>query len=224
VNQYDQPPPPDGVVNHTEAGYYVDWTVPVLIAAIDPDAEAELDGLNKAVVSGGYLKENEASNGVTVPVLASSDSGMSEYAQTTLQQLKAPPAMPGMNAVWASAQASAPGRTVATVRTTAQQAYSAVLKDLQTPVQITQLGPGRQSVGTGTPFTGYWSVGPVDYQPGTAGALTPRQVVNPPSVWSTGTPGPVAMDDEDSQYRTVTSHVNVSAQNSAPPFQGRWRV
>ena len=217
VNQYDQPPPPGGVVNHTEAGYYVAWTVPVLIAAIDPDAEAELDGLNKAVVSGGYLKENEVSNGVTVPVLASSDSGMSEYAQTALQQLTAPPAMPAMNAAWASAQASAPGRAVATVRTTAQQAYTAVLKGLETAVTIMQLGPGRQSVGTGTPFAGYWSVGPVDYQPAAAGALTARQVVNPPAVWFTGTSVPVAMDDEDSQYRTVTSHVNVSAGNFPRP-------
>jgi len=214
VNQYDQPPAPGGVVNDTEAGYYITWTVPVLIAAVDPEAEAELDGLNKAVVSGGYLKENEADNGMTVPVLASSDSGMSEYAQTTLQQLNAPSAMPDMNAAWASAHASAPGRTVATVRTTAQQAYTAVLKGLQTTAEIEQTGPGRKSVSTGTAFTGYWSVSPVDYQTATAGALTPRQVVNPPSVWFTGTGAPIAMDDEDSQYRTVTSHVNLNAQNS----------
>ena len=57
---------------------------------------------------------------------------MNEYAQTTLQQLTAPSAMPEMNAGWASAQASAPGRTVATVRTMAQQAYAAVLKGLGT--------------------------------------------------------------------------------------------
>ena len=125
MNQYDLPP---GERRHTEAGYYVTWTIPVLIAAIDPDAEAKLDGLNKALVSGSYLKENEGDSGPTLPVLASSASGMNEYAQTTLQQLTAPSAMPDMNAAWASAQASAPGRTVATVRTTAQQAYAAVLK------------------------------------------------------------------------------------------------
>ena len=71
-----------------------------------------------------------------LPVLASSASGMSEYAQTTLQQLAAPAAKPDMNAAWKSAQASAPGRTVATVRTTAQQAYNAVLK-----------GPGTAALG-----------------------------------------------------------------------------
>jgi putative ABC transport system permease protein len=198
VNQYGLPPPPGGGVSGTEAGYFVEWTVPVLIAAIDPAAEAELDGLNKAVVSGSYLTENEGGNGVTVPVLASSASGMNEYAQTTLQRLAAPSVMPDMNAAWKSAQASAPGRTVATVRTTAQQAYNAVLKGLPT------VFVGASS---GTLITGYWSVGPVDYQRTPAGALVPRQLVNPPSVWYTGSLARVAMDDEDSQYRTVTSHV-----------------
>jgi putative ABC transport system permease protein len=213
VNQYDLPPLPAGAgVNHTEAGYHVDWIIPVLIAAVDPDAEAELDGLNKSLVSGGYLKENEA-GGATVPVLASSGSGMNEYAQTSLQQLTAPSVMPDMNAGWASAQASAPGRAVATVRTTAEQAYAAVLKKLGSSVTgIKRLGPGRQGVSTGTPVTGYWSVGPVDYQRTATGALTPRQVVNSPSVWYTGSLAPVAMDDEDSQYRPVTSHAKVTAQ------------
>ena len=182
----------------------------MLIAAIDPDAEAKLDGLNKALVSGSYLTENEGDRGPTLPVLASSASGMNEYAQTTLQQLAAPSAMPDMNAAWASAQASAPGRTVATVRTTAQQAYDAVLKGLPT------VSLGVSTGNLGILVDGYWSVGPVDYRRTTAGALTPRQVVNPPSVWYIGSLAAVAMDDEDSQYRTVTSHVKVNAQTTPP--------
>jgi putative ABC transport system permease protein len=210
VNHYDLPGSP-----RTEAGYFIPWTVPVLIAAIDPDAEAELDGLNKALVSGSYLKENETGKIVTLPVLASSASGMSEYAQTTLQQLAAPSAMPDMNAAWASAQAPAPGRTVATVRTTAQQAYTAVLKGLG----LTSTARLPQGVFTGTPVTGYWSVGPVAYQRTTTGALTPRQVVNGPSAWYTGDTFSVAMDDEDTQYRTVTSHTKVNAQaTTTHPF------
>ncbi|HEY8044834.1 MAG TPA: FtsX-like permease family protein [Streptosporangiaceae bacterium] len=204
VNQYDLPGIP-----HTEAGYYVTWTIPVLIAAIDPDAEARLDGLNKALVSGGYLKENEGGNGPTLPVLASSAGGMNEYAQTTLQQLTAPSVMPDMNAGWASAQAPAPGRTVATVRTTAQQAYNAVLKGLGPTV-------GQRGVFSGTPVDGYWSVGPVDYQRTKAGALTPRQVINRPSVWFTGSGASVSMDDAGSQYRTVTSHTNVNVLTTQP--------
>ena len=197
VNGNGMPPSPGGV-NNTAAGYFVEWTVPVLIAAIDPAAEAKLDGLNKAVVSGRYLTEHESGSGPLLPVLASSASGMSEYAQTTVQQLAAPVAKPDMNAAWKSGHASAPGRTVATVRTMAQQAYDAVLK-----------GPGTASEEnyTGTAIAGYWSVGPVDYQRTPAGALAPRQVVSRPSVWDTGSLASVAMDDENSQYRTVTSHV-----------------
>jgi putative ABC transport system permease protein len=196
VNGDGMPPIPGG--HSGTAGYFVTWTIPVLIAAIDPAAEAKLDGLNQALVSGGYLTENEGARSPTLPVLASSASGMNDYAQTTLQQLAAPSAMPDMNDVWESAQASAPGRTVATVRTTAQQAYNGVLS-----------GPPQTYLGNaaGTLVNGYWSLGPVDYRRGAAGAVTLRQVVNPPSVWYTGSLTRVAMDDEGSQYRTVTSHV-----------------
>jgi putative ABC transport system permease protein len=213
VNRYNLPP--GSGASGTRAGYYVTWTIPVLIAAVDPAAEAELDGLNQALVSGRYLKELEGARGlaspaVTVPVLASSASGMSEYAQTTLRQLAAPSVMPDMNAAWANTQDSAPGRTVATVRTTAQQAYNAVL----TGHGPTDIYPSAGGVSSGTPVTGYWSVGPVAYQRTTAGALTPRRVVNRPSVWYTGF-SPVAMDDENSQYRTVTSHAKPSVQTTS---------
>jgi putative ABC transport system permease protein len=203
-NQYDMPAPP-GPGGSTAAGYFVTWTIPVLIAAIDPGAEAKLDGLNKALVSGRYLTENEGAGGPTLPVLASSASGMNEYAQTTLQQLAAPSAMPDMDTAWEGAHASAPGRTVATVRTTAQQAYSAVLNGPPTDYE---------GAASGDFVEGYWSVGPLDYQRTTAGALRPRPVVNPPSVWYTDTLSSVAMDDEGSQYRTVTSHL--TAQSTLP--------
>ena len=230
--------------SNTQPGYWVDWTIPVLIAAIDPGAEAKLDGLNTALVSGSYLKENEAhiaariqntgGSGATFPVLASSASGMNESAQTTVQQLTAPSAMPDMNADWASAEASAPGRTVAVSHTTAQQAYTAVLQGFgpaeaqTTPAApplapagaplMTASAPAPPNVPAMTAVTGYWSVGPVNYQRTATGALTPRQQVNPPLTWYTGTMFPVAMDDEDSQYRTVTSHTKVTTQAGGGPL------
>ena len=213
VNQYDNPP--GGGPGAREAGYFVNWDIPVLIAAIDPDAEAKLDGLNQALVSGSYLKEHEGDRGPIFPVLASSASGMNEYAQTVVRQLTAPTAMPDMNAAWASAQDSAPGRTVATDHSTAQQAYASAIRGRGPTISVSN----RQGSFTGISFSGFWSVGPVDYQRARAGALMPRQVVNPPSTWYTGGGYAVAMDDEDSQYRTVTSHVKVSAPNSAASRQ-----
>jgi len=210
VNQYNLPV--GGPDTHRAAGYYVEWNIPVLIAAIDPDAEAKLDGLNKAVVSGSYLTENRGDSGPTFPVLASSDSGMNEYAQTTVQRLAAPPKMPDMNAAWVSAQGSDPGRTVAAEHTTAQQAYTRVVRGHGPGLTLTN----RQGTFTGIPFSGYWSVSPVDYQRTTAGVLTPRPVVNPSSVWYIGDGYAAPMDDEDSQYRTVTSHLKTGAENPGP--------
>ena len=51
-------PPPFGTASETPT-IYTAWVMPVLIAAIDPEAEAKLDGLDKAVVSGRYLSEND---------------------------------------------------------------------------------------------------------------------------------------------------------------------
>ncbi|MGH3171171.1 MAG: FtsX-like permease family protein, partial [Trebonia sp.] len=212
ANQYNEPAPPGGGASGTEAGYWVGWSIPVLIAAIDPDAEAKLDGLNKALVSGGYLKENQGDTGATFPVLASSASGMNEYARTTVQRLTTSSVMPDMNASWASTQASVPGRTVATRRTTAQQAYDAVVNGFPQADSAQGSGPADAAV------TGYWSVGPVSYQRAGDGALVPRQQANAASTWYTGTMFPVAMDDEDSQYRTVDSHTREAPAPSGGPL------
>ena len=184
----------------------------MLIAAIDPAAEAELDGLNKALVSGRYLTENESGRGPILPVLASSASGMDEYAQTTLQQLAAPSVMPDMNAAGRARRPRLPAAR-----------WPPCAPRPSRPTTPCSRGSGRaatlQSTCTGTPVAGYWSVGPVDYQRTRSGALAPRQVVNRPSVWDTGNSlAPVAMDDEDSQYRTVTSHAKCERadQRSSP--------
>ena len=130
---------------------------------------------------------------------------MNEYAQTTVQQLAAPAAKPDMNAGLGE-RARVGSRPHGGHRAHHGPA------GLQRRAQGT--GPPQglpRATITGTPVAGYWSVGPVDYQRTTAGALAPRQVVNRPSVWDTGSLASVAMDDENSQYRTVTSHVNVRA-------------
>jgi hypothetical protein len=65
------------------AGFSVSWQFPMLIAAIDPQAEARLDGLNHALTSGRYLPENFGNAnpragfgkvGGSFPVLAAADS------------------------------------------------------------------------------------------------------------------------------------------------------
>ena len=116
-------------------GFGVDWQFPMLIAAIDPAAEARLDGLNHALVSGQYLPETypgvyggvDYRPGGPFPVLASSDSGVDEYAVTQVQQLAAPAAPPVLNRATMSRDLARPGRTVLGTTITAQQAYQYLL-------------------------------------------------------------------------------------------------
>jgi hypothetical protein len=171
------------------------WLVPALIAAVDPDAEAKLDGLNRAMVSGHYLPEHardKVTNGIAVfsdfPAIAASSSGVDEYAVTRVQRLPSPVTPPVMTRGWAEREARVPGRVVDTQRTTVQTAYRQVL--------IPQNNPG---------VSAYWGVSQVGYRSGARGSLTPVAVTNPPSVWSYGLDG-AAMDDAATQYRRLSPH------------------
>jgi len=186
-------------------GYGPNWLIPVLIAAVDPVAEAELDGLNRAVVSGRYLsedaKDSAAAGGISaVPVLASSASGMDEYALTQLQMLAAPTRPQRLSVRWMTSEATAPGRTLVTTKTTAQQAYDQLLT-------ATREKPLDQAV------LGYWSVGPTRYRRTAAGALMPLRVHNKQS----GAISDFAVDNEDNQYRSITVHAPLSNQYTSPP-------
>ncbi len=181
------------------------WVIPVLIAAIDPAAEAKLDGLNRAVVSGHYLAERANTtpqdSESEFPVLASSASGMDEYAVTTLQRLAAPQTPPDMTVPWLTKEASAPGQTLVTERSTAQQAYRQMLRYLASSAQV----------GDRLPITGYWSIGPVRYRRTATGALQPIGVHNPLSVWQTAGFSGVSMDNEDTAYRRISAHTPQNA-------------
>jgi putative ABC transport system permease protein len=183
--------------------YVTTWSIPVLIAAIDPAAEAELDGLNHAVISGRYLTEDakagSAASGhvASFPVLASSTSGMNEFAVTQLQRLEPPTAPPDMTVAWMTREAAAPGQTLATMKTTAQQAYRQFLANMRSSTSFEAI------------FS-YWSTGPVNYRRAPEGALMPVVVRNSSSVWNTSGTTSIAVDNEDKQYRTITDHTHGS--------------
>ena len=190
-----------GKTKRANPGYEIKWEVPVVIAAIDPVAEAKLDGLNHALESGSYLAEDSGSHSAsgtqrgTFPVLAASGTPSGETAVTQLQELPTPSAPPPMNAGWLSRENAAAGQTLATTQTTSQQAYQELLRELP-------------SSPFATAVWGYWSVGPTSYRPGAHGSLTPLPVHNPASAFSLtfeiGTA--VSVDNQDAQYRAVTPH------------------
>ena len=55
----DGPRSPDAFGNHMKPTVTLAWTVPFLMAAVDPAAEAQLAGLDKAVTSGRYFTPAE---------------------------------------------------------------------------------------------------------------------------------------------------------------------
>ena len=100
-------------------GLPVVWKFPMLIAAVDPAAEAKLDDLPHALTSGHYLAENAApgtidsgkTSLVTFPVLAAADSGIGEWSQTEVRRLADPSRPPTLNAATMSAGRDRAGST-----------------------------------------------------------------------------------------------------------------
>ena len=194
---------------HGRAGFSVDWQFPMLIAAIDPQAEARLDGLNHAVTSGQYLPENYASEpptngfqkGSAFPVLAAADSDIGEYASTRVQELPAPSAPPVLGTATMAKDAMVSGRTVLSATTTARQAYQYLLGTLK--------GLSREHINN--ILSTYWSASPVSYRRGSNGDLVPAAVRNPVSVWESDRNFVVPpMDNAGSQYRTLREHTRVT--------------
>ena len=200
VNHYA---PPAGITLPANPSWGTDWVLPVLIAAVDPAAEAKLDGLNHAVVSGSYLPENATAGppgGDTraFPVLAASQSGITEYAVSQLQQLAAPTTPPQMTADWLTREAPTAGRTLSVKRTTAEQAYQSLLTAMQEKGQVQEA------------VNGYWSVGPVSFQRAASGSIVPARVHNAVSVWTDSGIAKAAMDNADNQYRVLAVHAPTS--------------
>jgi hypothetical protein len=194
----------------------VDWVIPVLIAAVDPVAEAELDGLNRAVISGHYLAEKTGDAGTSgiFPVLASSTSGLDESAITQVATLTAPASPPSMTVPWMTQHATAPGHVISTTTTTARQAYQQLLAALAIKAApragnapgSTVMYTGKDESGGPVGVEAYWSVGPTSYRRSRSGALVARLTRNPPSAWYAAGAQVASMDDADNQYRTVSVH------------------
>jgi putative ABC transport system permease protein len=210
-------PPFEGVPSGHRVAY-VDWPIPVLIAAIDPRAEAQLDGVKSAVVSGRYLAESDADGtddegNTAIPVLASNT--LNEDATLTARATLLPTAAAAAITSGASAEkldtltAAAPAGPIV-ARFTAAQVYARLLTRLKEPATST------------TPpveVPAYWTGSTVTYADH-HGTKTPATVTNPTSTWASqyyGTGfGPVPVTTLDRQFRTLTNHE--AASDSHSPF------
>lgn len=190
----------------------VNWHAPALIAAVDPVAEAQLAGLDKAVVSGRYLHASDVAaaadpdpSGETtvVPVLAASTSqdDLSSVTRAVAMPASAADAvadgagLPALNKVPVDPTA---GRVVATE--TSQNAYARFLQQL--------LNRNTTNATQNTGFTVYWTGSSVGYRDSPAG-LVPQAVTNPLSVWHSKYDQAYlypAAPTQDTNYRTLGPH------------------
>ena len=201
-------------------GFAVYWSFPMLIAAIDPAAEAKLDGLDRAVTSGRYLGEQagpavaSGTGGIaytTFPVLAAARGGVGEYAVTQVQRLPRPAGAPRLDPAALRRDATAAGQPVSAVQVTAAQAYQQLLAEMA--------GTGHRDFSQG--LDGYWSVGPTRYHRDGAGRLVASPVTNQASVWSMELPGAHGppMDNAATAYRAVSEHkmTNLTVTGNVDP-------
>jgi putative ABC transport system permease protein len=179
---------------------------PVMLAAIDPVAAAELTGLDEAMVSGRYLLPADrvgtgnAYGGKGVPALASSVSLVDQSSTFAVQRLDQS-AVNRLRSGMSFAQArrfirSRPGSTVLTKTVSADQVHQAWLRG-------TEDRP-RPSVHPRLLFT----TSPVHYTK-RGDALAPRPVRSDTSVWRTYMYGnepfaAVPQTASDTSYRTIT--------------------
>src|SRR4051812_48483393 len=63
----------------------VPFPVPLLLAAVDPEQEAKLDGLDGALVSGEYLKERDGAPGL--PVLAANRLDLDQQLRLAIERV-----------------------------------------------------------------------------------------------------------------------------------------
>lgn len=201
------------------AGIVVWWNFPFLLAAVDPEQEAKLVGLDRAVTRGRYLPQTWSAVGPDrrdVPVLMAEQAGFDAQDEVSIQRLS-PEATAEFGAGLTSAQLDAllerhGGDKVPGVRITAQEAYRRLLSD--------RLRPGSPE----SFVDSYWTSGPVSYDTDPDGSLRPRPVTNPPSVWQAPVNhvGYVAVAPEaaDTAFRRLRQHPVLSFTDDPPG--GAW--
>ena len=166
-------------------GARVPYPFPFLIAAIDPDAEARLFGLDRAIVGGRYLRPRDRPRSApsttsrtdlaAVPVIVSSRSYVDETAEVQIDRLAASaadrlPVQDTPRRLWRHLAAAGTERTVLRRTITAETAYAGLLDRLRKPVEI----------------DGYWTARPMRVQARGSRTVAPRPLRNPAEAWASG--------------------------------------
>ena len=195
-------------------GVTVDWSFPFLLAAIDPAAEAKLDGVNRTVIAGRYLRGGDAptvreSRGgakIDVPVLASSRPYIDDQDTVTIRRLSTPaaraiPVTTAARLARGETPGDGRGRVVMRRTYTTGQAYRRLLSTIK-----------RQQIAV---VQNYWTSGPTRYRQLAPRRVEPIAVRHPVSVWRsdyefTGAVD-APIDSATTGYRPLHAHVGLAA-------------
>jgi putative ABC transport system permease protein len=194
----------DGQLAAGRPGTYTTTNFPIFVAAIDPVQEDKLLGLKRTLVKGHYLPERGGERlqqrlgfGIrTVPAIASVRTFVSSNVDATVERLRVPAGLlPRALTIKQGYRlfSRLSGQVVAHQRISAGQAY-------------------RHLLDSPLPAWGgeYWTPGPVRYGH-RGGALVPRMVRNPISIWESNSQSSgywqAPQANEDVQFRTLTPHV-----------------
>jgi putative ABC transport system permease protein len=197
-------------LGHVGSAYMA--TFPVLLAAIDPVAEAKLLGLNRTIVSGRYLNPTDAphirsvgSGGHRlVPVIASSRTYVDQQLQVSVERLHGFEAQQVPERLASTAAYrfldALPGSNVGSRQFSIGPVYNKLLG-----------GQYGQAPGEVHSFA-YWSVTPAHYDHAPAGALTPQVTTNSQEIWTapqyfpSGGYFPAPPANQDTQFRQLKEH------------------
>jgi ABC-type antimicrobial peptide transport system permease subunit len=189
---------------------YLAWSIPLLVAGIDPVAENKLDGLGGAVTTGRYLTESDAPKndssglGTTVPVLAGSTLYSNDEADVRIESVDPTPVLShagnltqdGLDTTVDAEH----GSVLGTVKLTEQDAYDQLLTSFATGE--TQGIP---------PVDAYWTAGQASVAP-TAGGIAVKSVAKAPDdTWDSIIDGQTntvvpPIDVQDTAFRGLTAH------------------
>lgn len=204
-------------------GGAVQWPIPLLVAAIDPVAESKLLGLDRAVVAGRYLREDDQPRPATAagldaglpllaaPVLLPTDPYLDESARASIYRLSGAAEIRGLATsakFYRFLNSRRNGRRVLARTVTAQDAYRILLSDARQGLEV----------------DGYWTAGAVHQPLGRGGVRTPKPVPNPSSVWLSGLPSPPYVELPimmgDGSFRAVSEYQESSGQPEGALFPG----
>ncbi|RIQ30902.1 FtsX-like permease family protein, partial [Jiangella rhizosphaerae] len=192
----------------------LEWSFPVLVAAVDPDQEAALaDGGEVPAALRALAGSAAGTADGPVPVVVASEPHVDAQAEVTVRRLPDEVAgrfAAGLTLDEAGELLATPGPVVATDTITADQAYRQLIREaLEAPESIL--------------VDSIWTTEPTAYVVGAGGVLKPRPVENPQEVWRSSlrvegyVPAPPVV--ADTGFRAVRPHPGSPATRtgSMPP-------